>query len=71
MIVGTMEETLLRIYLCRVCGKKWCAPPGVLRVNCLVAHAPGTCCHYGEAFVPDSVIEKITEAIKEFREAQP
>ncbi len=59
MIIGGMEETLVKIYLCHLCGKKWLAQTGPYRITCAVAHAPGNCCHYGEELVRDDQIERI------------
>ena len=45
------------VYWCEGCGGRFRRS----NVSCLVAHAPGTCCHYGEDRVPVAEIVHMGE----------
>ena len=42
------EITYSDPYRCGTCGKFWQIPKGGTLTLCAVAHAPGSCCHWGE-----------------------
>ena len=59
MIIPKQETTLIEVYHCPVCDKKYRC--GMAAVTCAVKHAPGTCCHYQETEVS---LKQLTAALK-------
>lgn len=42
-------------YRCAGCRRWWVSKPGMERVNCTIAHSPGSCCHEWEVEVAEPV----------------
>ena len=58
MIYPIQDKTIIHIYECGVCGKIY-VKPNRLRARCLVFHAPGSCCHYGEQQQSAELVKEI------------
>ena len=56
-ILPQTEETIIKIIYCPLCQKYYSEQTGPTRMCCAVAHAPGTCCHYGDVELVEEAIE--------------
>ncbi len=55
-------------YHCSVCDENFVVhEPKVMR--CLVAHPPGTCCHFGEKPISEEEIRNLKVALKTGKES--
>lgn len=63
MIFPITSEVLVQIYQCPLCSGIYQAQTGNIRSACLVAHAPGSCCHYGELQISNETLEKVLEVM--------
>ena len=65
MRIPETDTTLVNIYRCSVCNNIYRAnQAGNHRINCLVNHPPGSCCHFGEQIIDKEVWEQIQELLK-------
>lgn len=61
------DENVVSIYQCGVCDKFYEPQMGMNRVSCLVAHGPGSCCHYNERKIDRVCVDSIKAMIEQFK----
>lgn len=69
MIFTKSNKVFVLIYQCPICSGIYQAQTGDIRVSCATAHAPGSCCHYGERQISNETLENVFEVIAQTNKA--
>jgi len=65
MIIPKKEEALLIVIHCPICDKYYAVNTRNQGRECLVAHAPGSCCHFTDTEITKEKCDKMLKVLEE------